>query len=134
MTSTPVDLMTLVEQFGDDNKCREALTKLRWPKGVKCLRCGHDKVTPVNERKVYDCNSCHYQFSVTVGTMFHDSHLSLSKWFFVTYLMTESKKGISASQVYRMLRKEVLQDRVVSLPPYPGCDGCCKIAPSWAEQ
>ena len=106
MTSTPVDLMTLVEQFGDDDKCREALTRLRWPKGVKCLRCGHDKVTPVNERKVYDCNSCHYQFSVTVGTMFHDSHLSLSKWFFVTYLMTESKKGISASQVYRMLGKK----------------------------
>jgi transposase-like protein len=98
--------MTLVEQFGTDDKCREALMHLRWPKGLKCLRCGHDKVTPVNERRVFDCNSCHYQFSVTVGTMFHDSHLPLTKWFFVTYLMTESKKGISASQVYRMLGKK----------------------------
>ena len=106
MTSAPVDLMTLVEQFGTDDKCREALTHLRWPKGVTCLRCGHDKVTPVNNRKVFDCNSCHYQFSATVGTMFHDSHLPLTKWFFVTYLMTESKKGISASQVYRMLGKK----------------------------
>ena len=106
MTSAPVDLITLVAQFGTDDKCREALTHLRWPKGVKCLRCGHDKVTPVSERKVYDCNSCHYQFSVTVGTMFHDSHLPLTQWFFVTYLMTESKKGISASQVYRMLGKK----------------------------
>ena len=96
MTSAPVDLMTLVEQFGTDDKCREALTHLRWPNGVTCLRCGHDKVTPVKERKVYDCNSCHYQFSVTVGTMFHDSHLPLTKWFFVTYLMTESKKGANA--------------------------------------
>jgi len=106
MTSAPVDLMTLVEQFGTDDRCREALTHLRWPKGVTCLRCGHDKVTPVNERKVFDCNSCHYQFSATVGTIFHDSHLPLTKWFFVTYLMTESKKGISASQVYRMLGKK----------------------------
>jgi transposase-like protein len=106
MTSAPVDLMTLVEQFGTDDKCREALMHLRWPKGVQCLRCGHDKVTPVNARKVFDCNSCHYQFSVTVGTMFHDSHLPLTKWFFITYLMTESKKGISASQVYRMLGKK----------------------------
>ena len=106
MTSAPVDLMTLVEQFGTDDKCREALTHLRWPKGIKCLRCGHDKVTPVSDRKVFDCNSCHYQFSVTVGTMFHDSHLPLTKWFFITYLMTESKKGISASQVYRMLGKK----------------------------
>jgi transposase-like protein len=106
MTSAPVDLMTLVEQFGTDDKCREALTHLRWPQGVRCLRCGHDKVTPVNARKVFDCNSCHYQFSATVGTMFHDSHLPLTKWFFVTYLMTESKKGISASQIYRMLGKK----------------------------
>ena len=106
MTSAPVDLMTLVENFGTDDKCREALTHLRWPKGIRCLRCGHDKVTPVSERKVYDCNSCHYQFSATVGTMFHDSHLPLTKWFFVTYLMTESKKGISASQIYRMLGKK----------------------------
>ena len=106
MTSAPVDLMTLVEQFGTDDKCREALTHLRWPKGIKCLRCGHDKVTPVSDRKVFDCNSCHYQFSVTVGTMFHDSHLPLTNWFLITYLMTESKRGISASQVYRMLGKK----------------------------
>jgi transposase-like protein len=106
MTSAPVDLMMLVENYGTDEKCREALMHLRWPKGIKCLRCGHDKVTPVSERKLFDCNSCHYQFSVTVGTMFHDSHLPLTKWFFITYLLTESKKGISASQVYRMLGKK----------------------------
>lgn len=106
MTSARVDLMTLVEQYGTDEKCREALTHLRWPNGVKCLRCGHDKVTPVKDRTVYDCNSCHYQFSVTVGTMFEDSHLPLMQWFLITYLITESKKGISASQVYRMLGKK----------------------------
>lgn len=106
MISKSIDLMTLVEQFSTDDKCREALMHLRWPRGVKCLRCGHDKVTPVKDRKVFDCDSCHYQFSVTVGTIFNDSHLALTKWFFVTYLMCESKKGISASQVYRMLGKK----------------------------
>ncbi len=103
MTPASVDLMTLVEYFGTDEKCREALEHLRWPNGPECPRCFHKNVTPVNGRKVYDCNSCHYQFSVTVGTMFEDSHLPLTQWFFITYLMTESKKGISASQVYRML-------------------------------
>jgi transposase-like protein len=106
MTSAPVDLMTLVEDFRTDERCRAALMHMRWPDGVKCVRCGHDKVTPVKSRKVFDCKSCHYQFSVTVGTIFNDSHLSLTKWFIVTYLMTESKKGISASQVYRMLGKK----------------------------
>jgi transposase-like protein len=106
MISRSIDLMTLIEQFSTDEKCREALMHLRWPHGVKCLRCGHDKVTPVKDRKVFDCDSCHYQFSVTVGTIFNDSHLALTKWFLVTYLMCESKKGISASQVYRMLGKK----------------------------
>jgi transposase-like protein len=37
------------------------------------------------------------------GTVFHDSHLSLRKWFAATYIMTESKKGVSALQLQRML-------------------------------
>jgi transposase-like protein len=98
--------MTVVEQYSTDETCREALMHLRWPHGVRCPRCAHEKVTPVKGRKVFDCNSCHYQFSVTVGTIFNDSHLALTKWFLITYLMCESKKGLSAAQVYRMLGKK----------------------------
>jgi len=76
---------------------------LRFPDGVRCLKCKSDNVAPVSERKVFVCNSCKYQFSVTVGTIFHDSHLPLTKWFLVTYLTTESRKGISANQIKRML-------------------------------
>ena len=35
--------------------------------------------------------------------MLHDSHLPLKKWFLAVYLMTESKKGISALQLQRTL-------------------------------
>jgi len=76
---------------------------LRFPDGVKCLKCKSENVSPVSERKVFVCNSCKYQFSVTVGTIFHDSHLPLTKWFLVTYLITESRKGISANQIKRMI-------------------------------
>jgi transposase-like protein len=103
MTSAPVNLMSLVDKYNTDEHCREALKHLRFPGGVKCLKCQSENVAPVHERKVYVCYSCRYQFSVTVGTIFHDSHLPLTKWFFVTYLMTESRKGISANQVKRML-------------------------------
>ncbi len=47
--------------------------------------------------------SCRYQFSVTAGTVFHDSHLPLWKWFLAIYLIGESKKGISAKQLQRTL-------------------------------
>src|SRR5205085_8973528 len=56
------------------------------------------------ERHQFDCNSCRYQFSVTAGTLFHDSHLPLWKWFLGIYLIAESKKGISAKQLQRMLK------------------------------
>src|SRR5260370_21583445 len=42
-------------------------------------------------------------FSVTAGTIFHDSHLPLVKWFATTYLMCESRKGMSANQIKRMM-------------------------------
>jgi transposase-like protein len=103
MTSAPVNLTTLVDRYSTDEHCREALTQLRFPDGVKCLKCKSDNVAPVSDRKVWVCYSCHYQFSVTVGTIFHDSHLPLTKWFLVTYLITESRKGISANQIKRML-------------------------------
>lgn len=41
---------------------------------------------------------------MTAGTLFHDSHLPLWKWFLAIYLMGESKKGISAKQLQRMLK------------------------------
>jgi transposase-like protein len=103
MTSAPVNLMSLVEKYSTDENCRQVLTHLRFPDGVKCLKCHSENVAPVSDRKVYVCYSCKYQFSVTVGTIFHDSHLPLTKWFLVTYLITESRKGISANQIKRML-------------------------------
>jgi len=101
---TALNMMTLTQQYGSDDQCRETIKKLRWPQGVKCLRCESDNVSPepISDRKVYVCYSCRYQFSATVDTIFHDSHLPLTVWFFVTYLMTESRKGISANQVKRM--------------------------------
>lgn len=100
-----VNLCSIVERYGTDERCRETLMHLRWPSGVKCLRCGSGKVSQdlVSDRKVFVCYSCRYQFSVTVGTIFHDSHLPLTKWFLVTYLLCESKKGISAIQIQRMM-------------------------------
>ena len=51
----------------------------------------------------YECSSCGYQFSVKAGTIFHDSHLPLWKWFLAVYMMVESKKGVSANQIKRMI-------------------------------
>jgi len=99
-----MDLLTLARAFNSDNKCREYLEELAWPHGVRCPRCMSDKISHIEKRNQYDCDSCRYQFSVTAGTIFHDSHLPLWKWFAAVYLMCESKKGMSANQLKRTLR------------------------------
>src|SRR2546427_2666333 len=95
-------LLEMLQKYSTDEKCREILTKLRWPEGVRCPRCGEDRVCYLQERKQFEC-SCGYQFSVLTGTVFNDTHLPLEKWFAATYLLCEAKKGMSACQIQRTL-------------------------------
>jgi transposase-like protein len=94
----------MLQKYSTDDKCREILTKLRWPEGVRCPRCASDeRICYLEERKQFECGSCSYQFSVLTGTVFNDTHLPLEKWFAATYLLCEAKKGISACQIQRTL-------------------------------
>jgi transposase-like protein len=96
-------LMDVLREFGDEERCREYLEALRWPYKVACPRCQSVKTSRIYDRAQFDCDSCRYQFSVLAGTVFQDTKLPLPTWFAVTYLMCESKKGISASQLSRMI-------------------------------
>lgn len=98
-----MDLVQLMTDFNSEEKCRQVLEELRWPDGVVCIRCGSLYIRNNYTRNQYDCGDCGYQFSVTAGTMLHDTHLPLQKWFLAVYLMIESKKGISALQLKRTL-------------------------------
>jgi transposase-like protein len=94
-----MDLMKLMKECDTQDECRAILEELRWPNGVKCPHCQSEKISRIRKRFQYDCDSCRYQFSVTAGTIFHDSHLPLPKWFAAVYLMCVSKKGMSALQL-----------------------------------
>ncbi|NQW24664.1 MAG: IS1595 family transposase [SAR202 cluster bacterium] len=98
-----MNLIKLVDQFHSEDRCRKYLETLRWPDGVACLRCGSVKISRSHKRNQFICEDCKYNFSVTAGTILHDTHLPLNKWFMAAYLMIESKKGISANQLSRKL-------------------------------
>lgn len=98
-----MNLLTLFDKFNTDDKCRDYLEALRWPTGVACLRCGDTNVAEIKGRSQWHCRSCNHHFSVTAGTIMHDSHLPLRKWFAAVYLMCESRKGMSANQLKRTL-------------------------------
>lgn len=98
-----INLCSLIEQFGSEDRCRAYLEALRWPDEIICPRCKSNKISQIVKRNQFDCDGCRYQFSVTAGTVFNDSHLPLWKWFLCVYLLCESKKGMSANQLKRVL-------------------------------
>jgi transposase-like protein len=98
-----INLVNLIERYHSEDSCRARHEELRWPDGVVCPRCQSKSVASIEDRHQYQCRSCRYQFSVTAGTIFHDSHLPLWKWFLAVYLIIESKKGVSANQLKRTL-------------------------------
>src|SRR5262245_48509339 len=106
-----VNLVTLAQRFSTEDKAREYLEALRWPNGPACPRCGGAepyRLTPKATSKrpgragLLKCRACRKQFTVTVGTIFEDSHIKLSVWLIAMHLMAASKKGISAHQLHRM--------------------------------
>lgn len=116
MKALAVDLLEWQKRFGTEEACGEALARQRWPEGFCCPRCGHDHGYAISTRKSYECSSCHYQASLTAGTLFHSTNLPLTKWFWAIYLMASDKGGISAPRLakqigtswitaHRMLRK-----------------------------
>lgn len=98
-----MNLIDINTMFPTDEKCRELLVRLRWPAGPECPRCKMPAVPLETDRQLFYCKDCDYQFSVTSGTIFNDSHLPLSKWFIATLLLCEAKKGMSACQIQRTL-------------------------------
>jgi transposase-like protein len=105
-------LATIRKDFGTPEACKAHLAKLRWPDGtVVCPRCGETKrVYALKTRPFHwvcknpseDCPGI-YRFSVLTGTVFENTNVPLPTWFEVLYQMTQSKKGISALQVHRMI-------------------------------
>ncbi|MET0546601.1 MAG: IS1595 family transposase, partial [Caulobacterales bacterium] len=94
--------------YTDDTAARLHLEKQLWPHGPVCPRCGVVGEATLLKGKstrpgVYNCRPCDKPFTVTVGTIFEDSHIPLSKWVYAVHLMTASKKGVSAAQLQRML-------------------------------
>ncbi len=96
-------LADLMDSFSTDEKCRELLKRLRWPDGPECPRCGKKAIELDTDKQLFWCGPCDYQFSITAGTVFNDTHLPLAKWFMATLLLCEARKGMSANQVKRTL-------------------------------
>src|SRR5690242_13413169 len=90
--------------YGTEQKCFDALVKMRWSSGFECPKCGSQTYCRLKQRStLFQCNNCHSQTSVMAGTIFHSTKLPLTKWFLAIYLMTQSKNGISQLELARQV-------------------------------
>lgn len=110
--SDALNLSALAKHFSDEDAARELLEQMRWGGNPTCPHCGGlepYRLTPKATSKkpgrkgLYKCKACRKQFTVTVGTVFEDSRIPISKWLLAIHLISSSKKGMSAHQIHRML-------------------------------
>lgn len=90
-----------------EEQARTLIEGIRWPHGPVCVKCRSKDIGRIARSKghpgLLQCRACKKQFTVTVGTIFERSHISLRKWVIAFHLMCSSKKGISAHQLHRNL-------------------------------
>lgn len=101
-----MNLFSLFKEFEDNEKAVAYLESVRWKDGVVCPYCKSDKTCKHhvhNRSKKWQCWNCHKSFAVTVGTIFHRTHVDLNKWFWLIALMLNAKKGLSSCQAARDL-------------------------------
>src|SRR5919205_981601 len=91
------------ERFGTEEACREALFAMRWREGLACPACGHRGFCALKTRKVFQCNRCKKQLSLTAGTVFQGTKLPLTTWFAAVHHLTQGKNGISSIELARRL-------------------------------
>ena len=101
-----LSLNQFLTQYGKEQQCESALESARWPHGFICPKCGsnqHGTYRKGQRIKVFQCKACRGQTTLTEGTIFHSSKLTLTTWFQALFFQTQNKNNISILEFKRLL-------------------------------
>ncbi len=101
-------LTTIIEKYGTHEKCIKFLESVRWKDFTFCPYCGGLNVAKKRDKNSrsqhrWNCHDCSHSFSVTVGTLFHNTKMPMYKWFMAIILEVGAKKSISGHQLARSI-------------------------------
>jgi transposase-like protein len=99
----PKTLLETVRYFTDQDVCVQFMASIRWPDGVTCPRCGHDKTSFVKTRRLWQCRGCRKQFTIKTGSVMEDSPIGLDKWLPAIWMIVNAKNGVSSYEIHRAL-------------------------------
>lgn len=108
--------------FETHEECLTHLEKIRWNETPICPYCGSIKSTKYKNERRYRCNSCFTSYSVTVGTLFHKTHVDLHKWFRAILLLCKLNPDISVRKLAQEIQvnratASLIANRVLGAPP-----------------
>lgn len=94
-----------LRSFGTEAQCAEGVKAARWPNGFRCPRCDSvdHYIVGHGARKLFQCNGCRHQTSLTAGSLMEHTKLPLTTWFLAIYLISQAKTGLSALALKRQL-------------------------------
>ncbi len=99
----PKTIFEFQQWFPDEDACVRFLIQSRWPEGFVCPHCGGRESYWVETRQILECKACHYQASVTAGTVMHRTKQPIRLWFHAAYLVSTLTPGLSALQFQRQV-------------------------------
>jgi transposase-like protein len=98
----PATLQQLIKYFADEAVTFEYMKRVRWPDGVvTCSHCGSARHSFISTRCIWKCLDCRKQFTIRLGTIFEDSPIKFDKWIAATWLIANTKNGISSYKLAR---------------------------------
>ena len=98
-------LQQFLKDYPNDAACLDKVFNLRFgDKQRMCPSCGKEtEFRRVVTRRSYQCRLCYHQIYPCANTPFQKTRTPLNYWFFVMYLMTTTRNGVSAKEVERSI-------------------------------
>ncbi|RYU89388.1 IS1595 family transposase [Mucilaginibacter terrigena] len=103
MTTQFKSLIQVLDFFKEEDTCKAYLANSRWGTEPACPHCGNVGAYITNRGFKCKAKECQKKFTVTTGTIFENTKISLRTWFAAMYLCTAHKKGVSSLQLSRDL-------------------------------
>jgi hypothetical protein len=98
-----VNIINFIEQFPDENSCKEHFRRVREQEGITCKKCRCTKHYWLKAKYQWQCSECRFRTTLRSGTMMENSNLPFRKWYLAMAFMSFTKKGLSAKELQRQL-------------------------------
>ena len=94
-----MNFVEFVKKFPTEDACIKHFKQVKEVKGIICKKYGSAHHSWNKFHKSHDCKECGYRTTLKSGTVMESSNLPYRYWLNAIFLMTMTKKGISAKEM-----------------------------------